>query len=232
MSNEPVEIPQRWQTIYDAAGTYLNVQCARQLIEELGAAEAQLRQEREARAELEKHLGHLANPLMFMFPDIRAACKFAQAMANKLRDKSAEGKDGWEDPEECSVDDLARWMVEHLAKGDPVDIANFCMMLSLRGESGNGGAISRAWQAQIAQLQATVVQRWVSVKDQLPEDFTRVLVWDSGWNTVYDACYDSDERLWDAMNDREPPDSITHWMPLPEPPAALATCPAPAKEGE
>ena len=77
--------------------------------------------------------------------DERAVIAFAEKMKEKLADKRAEGKSGWEDQEVCSVDDLARWMIEHLTKGDPVDIANYCMMLSMRGESGNGGAISRAF---------------------------------------------------------------------------------------
>lgn len=59
----------------------------------------------------------------------------------KLVIERSHGRDGWKT---CSVDDLADQLVAHLPKGDPVDIANFCMMLSVLGEHGNGGAITRA----------------------------------------------------------------------------------------
>lgn len=36
-------------------------------------------------------------------------------------------------PEECTVEHLGDLLVQHVAKGDPVDIANFCMMLHQRG---------------------------------------------------------------------------------------------------
>ena len=52
----------------------------------------------------------------------------------KLAKKRAEGRGGWDDPAQCKVEDLARMLVEHLPKGDPVDVANFCMMLHQRGE--------------------------------------------------------------------------------------------------
>jgi hypothetical protein len=29
----------------------------------------------------------------------------------------------------CSIEDLSLWLGEHILKGDPVDIANYCMMI-------------------------------------------------------------------------------------------------------
>lgn len=36
-------------------------------------------------------------------------------------------------PGECTQEHLADLLVKHVAKGDPVDVANFCMMLHQRG---------------------------------------------------------------------------------------------------
>lgn len=58
----------------------------------------------------------------------------AAAMKQKLDDKREEGRSGWQFPDQCSADDLSRMLREHVEKGDPVDVANFCMMLFNRGD--------------------------------------------------------------------------------------------------
>lgn len=63
-----------------------------------------------------------------------AVDRFAAAMKAKLAKKRNEGRDGWDDREQCSVESLSAMLVHHVAKGDPVDVANFCMMLHQRGE--------------------------------------------------------------------------------------------------
>ena len=62
----------------------------------------------------------------------------------------------------------------------------------------------------------SLLDRWISVDDMLPEDSTRVLVANrSGVNV---ACYNG--RYWErgASNKHIPLTTVTHWMPLPEPP--------------
>lgn len=54
---------------------------------------------------------------------------FAQAMKNKLAEKRAQGAGGWDKPDECTVETLVQMLIENISKGDPVDIANFAMML-------------------------------------------------------------------------------------------------------
>lgn len=53
---------------------------------------------------------------------------------------------------------------------------------------------------------------WISVKDRLPDEDTRVLVYIKGTYTFFDT-----DRIlygkWVRWNA-----SVTHWMPLPEPP--------------
>jgi hypothetical protein len=60
--------------------------------------------------------------------------EFAETMKDKLALKRGEGRGGWENKEECSGEFLSQLLREHVEKGDPVDVANFCMMLHQRGE--------------------------------------------------------------------------------------------------
>ena len=67
-------------------------------------------------------------------PDDIAVDRFADAMKIKMAAARAKGRSGWDDPKQCSVDVLQDMLVHHLAKGDPIDIGNFAMMLWNRGE--------------------------------------------------------------------------------------------------
>lgn len=57
---------------------------------------------------------------------------FSAQMIAKLRKKAAHGRGGWQT---CSQEVLTKMLREHVEKGDPVDVANFCMMLSALGMS-------------------------------------------------------------------------------------------------
>ena len=61
--------------------------------------------------------------------DDRAVDEFARLMKQKMAASRAKGRGGWDDPDVCSVGSLSSMLLEHVAKGDPVDVANFCMML-------------------------------------------------------------------------------------------------------
>lgn len=56
------------------------------------------------------------------------------AMREKLAKKRALGWGGWDNPDICSASYLSRLIVSHVAKGDPVDVANLCAFLHYRGE--------------------------------------------------------------------------------------------------
>jgi hypothetical protein len=60
--------------------------------------------------------------------------QFSHAMEDKMDLAADKGRGGWSDKSLCSQDDLSRMLREHVEKGDPVDVANFCMMLHCRGE--------------------------------------------------------------------------------------------------
>lgn len=62
-----------------------------------------------------------------------AVDRFAGMMKEKLAQKREQGRGGWDDPDQCTVELLNQLLIEHIPKGDPVDVANFCMMLCLRG---------------------------------------------------------------------------------------------------
>ncbi|HFK2947307.1 TPA: hypothetical protein ACGY8F_002265 [Stenotrophomonas maltophilia] len=74
-------------------------------------------------------------PVADQHPDDLAVDAFATAMKAKMADARAKGRGGWEDPAQCTADDLSRMLRDHVDKGDPRDVANFCMMLHQRGEA-------------------------------------------------------------------------------------------------
>lgn len=68
-------------------------------------------------------------------PDDAAVDRFAASMKAKLAKSRAKGRGGWEDKTQCSAEYLSELLCGHVEKGDPVDVANFCMLLQQRGES-------------------------------------------------------------------------------------------------
>ncbi|KAK6697723.1 hypothetical protein SNK04_013818 [Fusarium graminearum] len=76
-----------------------------------------------------------SQPVPEQHPDDIAVGAFAAAMKVKMAEARAKGRGGWEDPAQCTADDLSRMLRDHVEKGDPRDVANFCMMLHQRGEA-------------------------------------------------------------------------------------------------
>lgn len=58
--------------------------------------------------------------------DDLAVDAFARILKEKLRVSREKGRGGWET---CSPEVLSQMLREHVEKGDPRDVANFCMML-------------------------------------------------------------------------------------------------------
>jgi hypothetical protein len=65
-----------------------------------------------------------------------AVDRFAAAMKAKLARKRVDGRGGWDHRTRCTNDSLAGMLLDHVAKGDPVDIANLAMMIHQRDEQG------------------------------------------------------------------------------------------------
>ena len=60
-----------------------------------------------------------------------------------------------------------------------------------------------------------VGDKWISVKDRLPENEQNVLVADNGFIAVwtfYGDYWEDSHGWWQEF------DEVTHWMPLPQPP--------------
>ena len=56
---------------------------------------------------------------------------FAEAMKDRMEMQRVNGRSGWR---ECPAEDLREMLSACVAKGDPLDVANFCMMLWSLGE--------------------------------------------------------------------------------------------------
>lgn len=67
-----------------------------------------------------------------MIADDRLCYVAHQAMTQKLRKKREEGRGGWWNPDECSVEFLRECLHAHLIKGDMVDVMNFAAMIYAR----------------------------------------------------------------------------------------------------
>ncbi|WP_273794611.1 hypothetical protein [Brucella intermedia] len=67
--------------------------------------------------------------------DSRAVNRFSKFMLAKMAQAGAGGRSGWYDKERCTREYLSDMLRRAVAKGDPVDIANFAMMLHDRGET-------------------------------------------------------------------------------------------------
>lgn len=68
-------------------------------------------------------------------PDDVAVDAFADAMKQKLAEARAKGRGGWQNEVECPHQRLSDMLRDHVAKGDPRDVANFACFLWNRGES-------------------------------------------------------------------------------------------------
>lgn len=76
--------------------------------------------------------------------DENALQTFVGWMREKMARKREQGFGGWQNPNECKVEDLAAQLVGHVAKGDPVDIAILAMMVGIRaGAIGAPGYLNR-----------------------------------------------------------------------------------------
>lgn len=81
---------------------------------------------------VEANIGFVATPTT-EHPDDAAVDEFAARLKAKLGKGRAKGRGGWDGPD-CNAGRLSTMLREHVAKGDPVDVAAFCMFLTLRGE--------------------------------------------------------------------------------------------------
>ena len=92
-----------------------------------------------------------AQPAPVPHPDDLAVDRFATAMKAKMAKQRAKGYGGWDSPDQCPAERLQTMLIDHLAKGDTVDVGNFAMMLWNRGESTASPAPPAPVQEPVAQ---------------------------------------------------------------------------------
>lgn len=76
--------------------------------------------------------------------DERGVNVFTRAMRTRLSQKREQGRSGWHDPKQCTVEHLVQLLLKSVKEGRPVDIANFCMMVYMR----NGEKVLREAMAK------------------------------------------------------------------------------------
>nr|WP_314606531.1 hypothetical protein [uncultured Janthinobacterium sp.] len=97
-----------------------------------------------------------------------AVDRFAAAMKEKLALARAKGRGGWDDPEQCSVDDLTTMLRNQANGGDPIDAGNFAMMIHQRGGSIAPPAFARADGIEHAELQTVLAKRFSHCRPGYP----------------------------------------------------------------
>jgi hypothetical protein len=91
--------------------------------------------------------------------DDHAVDLFTKAMKEKLRLKRQQGCDGWNNIGQRTGERLAELLIAAIAKGDPVDVANFAMMLFCQHESHD--ALKTAYAASAGGAVDSVRYKWV-----------------------------------------------------------------------
>lgn len=77
----------------------------------------------------------LARTAVNQHPDDEAVDKFAAAMHAKMAQARAKGKEGWDNPERCTVTELQKLLNDAYLMNEWVDVANYAMMIWARGQS-------------------------------------------------------------------------------------------------
>lgn len=110
--------------------------------------------------------------------DDAAVDRFAAVMKAKLAAKRADGRGGWDDKTQCRQQFLSDLLRGHVDKGDPVDVANFAMMLHQRGEviapvqeieTAPITFMYTNWRGETAQRTAVPKRIWFGSTDWHPE---------------------------------------------------------------
>lgn len=99
--------------------------------------------------------------------DDDAVDHFAAAMKEKLAQARAKGRHGWH---ECAPADLSAMLRAHVEKGDPRDVANFCMFLWSLGQPISAAPVAQEPVLRIyAEGSRRAVTEWLDGARDLPD---------------------------------------------------------------
>lgn len=93
--------------------------------------------------------------------DDKMVDQLAEAMKVKLTKKRAQGYGGWTN---ADVGHLAKLLVGHVQKGDPVDVANFAGMLFVLSEAVGAEGVRKALASAVSDLVAEAT-RGVGIRE-------------------------------------------------------------------
>ena len=97
--------------------------------------------------------------------DDAAVDAFAWAMRDKMEESREKGRSGWDSPFQCSPERLAEMLIDHISKGDPVDVGNFAMMLFNRPDAR--GVLAKVWEARASSSQGVALSDENAIDDLL-----------------------------------------------------------------
>lgn len=151
-------------------------------------------------------------------PDSQAVDRFAAAMKEKLAQARAKGRSGWQN---LTSEELSRMLREHVEKGDPLDVANFCMFLwnlghGIGAEPAQAAAFSEAASNHSNRYQQSPML-WQPI-ETAPKDATWILVWRRHSNRAMIVKWDPQYEEFEDTNGDHVYSVLTHWMPLPSSP--------------
>jgi len=93
-----------------------------------------------------------------VLPHDDAVDRFAASMKQKLAAARAKGRGGWNNNEPGMHQRLSDMLRAHVEKGDPLDVANFCMFLHQRGEAITASRAPTTANAPRTSMQFTLGQ--------------------------------------------------------------------------
>ncbi|KZC32621.1 MULTISPECIES: hypothetical protein [unclassified Rhodanobacter] len=113
---------------------------------------------------------------------------FARAMKAKLAAARSNGRGGWANTEPGMQQRLSDMLREHVAKGDPRDVANFCLFLHQRGESILPAAVTEGVTGSVCEPAQDLQAEGYFAADPADGEFTRR-------NTLEEAVADAERML-------------------------------------
>ncbi|WP_354684798.1 hypothetical protein [Cupriavidus necator] len=114
-------------------------------------------------------------------PDDAAIDRFAIELKKKLAKARDKGRGGWQT---CPPADLSRMLREHVEKGDPRDVANFCAFLWARGEPISPLAL--CFELSLVPPNGSATPAAASQTERKRERYTGdpQVEWDEFWNEI------------------------------------------------
>lgn len=128
-------------------------------------------------------------------PDDAAIDRFAAAMKEKMAKSREKGRGGWADTNVRTADALNEMLNEHIAKGDPMDVAILAMMLYMRGDQtkapNNAAVAAIAYVLESNELEDDDASEFLRYWNEGEFDILR-----RNWDNIPDAVFIGADQLF------------------------------------